>query len=288
MSRLAKRIRTATESTDPSLHEATDARVLPYSCCSEFIAAHPFVTMFHISPMDIHDAVIHLDTFLVRMLSTRTINEDVDVRRCFECKLGSIVVDDRNGYEVCAECGLVQTRGNINIVPEFVHGVDESDLPRKRTWGVRGVPQWMVQKTFTERDANVPRTYMDELEQMNAYMHLTLDDLSLCERWLQQWSGGHYAPLVRVSAAMMYTVLRDKFIRESDVRLCHRKLKQYAGTKIQNGRMVPTWSLGWNKLPVVKDVVPTATFECPTCGAMEHTRKGARYHCRRVIRCERK
>jgi hypothetical protein len=205
-------------------------------------------------------------------------------RTCVECKSGYLFIDHVNGYEVCEQCGLIQTRGTLNVTPEFVKGVD--DLPRKRRRGIQGVPHWMVQQLSCAGDEERPATFMDDLEHMNTYVNLVTDDLHTCERWLQGWTTGHIARDTRIAAALLYPALRDRFIDESEVRRCVRTVVQHAGTERRDdGRMVPTWRMTGDSLSVCPtNMGPKPTHPCPDCGALQHSRRSALYHCRHAAK----
>jgi len=261
-----------------------DGRVLPLSSCIEYLRTHPFVTLFRLDARDLHAAVVHLDA-LTSLPDACPVDDGARVvtamSGCFECN-GYVMTDEHNGYEVCSECGLVQTLRTINVTPEYRAGVDPNTLPppHRQARGIRGVPDWVVHSIAPRPETS----YMNDLQHMNTYAHLSYDDLVECNRRLKRWRGGHFAPELRVAACLLHRLLRDRFLEESDVRRRVRTVVQQSGTVVVDGVMRPAWSMGMERMPVVHDVAPPPEFACPTCGHMEHTRKGATFHCKRGSR----
>lgn len=270
--------------------------MLPYSCIHDVLAAHPFVARFGMSAREVYNALVHLDAALHRRAPATAVDETrvagareedgATVRRCGECAVGHLLVDEHNGCEVCSECGLVQSRASINICPEFIKRNDGGGRPHRggRVNPATTIPFWIVRRAYASTDEVQQAAYMDDLEHMNAYVHVAPDELTRCEQTLRRWDAGHFARDVRIAAALLHVVLRDRFMTEADMRRRMRTLVQYSGTETVDratGSMVPTWSFGSERLPEVRDVVAAApTFACARCGALEHTQKGARYHCR--------
>lgn len=292
MSSLRHRLRRVQQPTAQGGTEAEEAssRVLPLSSCIQFLNGHPFVQLFRLDANVLHSAIVHLDNYLTESATTSSSAGTSQVQEvsdgetkaaptggCFECH-GYLLVDEHNGCEVCSKCGLVQTRRGINITPEYNAGVDVNTLQplHKRAKGIQGVPKWMVQ-SMQEHETS----YMEELHHMNAFTNIALDDLAECNRILKRWSGGHFSSDVRVAACLLHHLLRDRFIDESDVRRRVRTITQQSGTEIVNGR--PTWFMSMERMPVIDRIGPAPQFACPTCGHMEHTRKGATFHCKRGI-----
>ena len=310
---LSDRLRKSTASHETDA--AGNGRVLPFSCCVDFLTSHSFVTYFRLVPADLHTAIVHLDNFL-HSKSTETAPTDAtpdapdvtdvsdavlaerllqlpreclelstevvdapptSVRRCIECRTGHIEVDEHHGCEVCAHCGLVQTRGSINVSPEFVSGVDDLPPLHKRGGGyVRGVPQWLLHRAADEGTVN----YMDDLEHYNVFVNHPPDVLRTCETRLRTWRGGHFSREVRVAAVLLYSRLAPAFMTESDVRQRVRSVVQRAGTRIRNGREVREWTMSGEKMDMVTDETRRFQYPCPDCGCMENSVRTARVHCR--------
>lgn len=307
MGRIGDRCRTAVATPAPDVTRVSRGRILPFSCCREFLETHPIVSVMRISAPDIHKAILHLDAHVTRttLAATETtrhpqpdagsvaddddddavwdIFDRTDSRaktssRCFECHTGYIFTDEHNGYDVCGSCGLVQTRRTVNISPEYVKGV--TDPPRNRAHGIRGVPKWLVKRVECAGDDRRVEFYMDDLEHMNQYTHLGTDEMKQCERWLQEWAGGHFGREVRLAAAVLYPTLMGVFMTQEDARRRVRTVVQRIQTEDCAGQTRPTWSMGGMHMDVCpRDVVPEPTFACADCGARQHSRKAARYHC---------
>ena len=295
MSSLGNRLRRAqqpTSNTDASGGEEGDAvpstRVMPLSSCVQFLNSHPFVTMFRLDANVLHTAIVHLDNYLTQSRSTSSVRVECTappstekkrkpVGGCFECH-GYLLLDEHNGYEVCSKCGLVQTLRGINVTPEYNAGVDVDTLQpmHKRAKGVHGVPQWMIQALHPTSEPS----YMEELHHMNAFTNIGIDDLTACNNILNTWSGGHFPSEVRVAACLLHHLLRDRFTDERDVRRRVGTVRQQNGTENINGVIRHTWSITREPMPVIDRIDEAPRFACPTCGRMEHTRKGATFHCK--------
>lgn len=279
---------TSTDASGGGEGGTSATRVLPLSSCIQFLNNHPFVTMFRLDANVLHTAIVHLDSHITQSRSDcggrvesadppSTGTKRAPVGGCFECH-GYLLLDEHNGYEVCNKCGLIQTRRGINVTPEYNAGVDVDTLQpmHKRAKGVQGVPKWMVQALHPTPEPS----YMEELHHMNAFTNIGIDELTTCNNVLKAWSGGHFSSDVRVAACLLHHLLRDRFTDENDVRRRVRTITQQSGTENVNGVMRPTWSMTRERMPVIDRIGEAPRFACPTCGHMEHTRKGATFHCK--------
>ena len=294
MSSLGNRLRAAQPPTNTNASGggegavASSTRVLPLSSCIQFLNEHPFVTMLRLDANVLHTAIVHLDNHLTQNRTSsgtqmeRTAPPSTESKRelvggCFECN-GYLMLDEHNGNEVCSKCGLVQTRQGINVTPEYNAGVDVDTLQpmHKRAKAIHGVSQWVVQSLYPTPEPS----YMEELHHMNAFMNIGIDELTTCNNVLKTWSGGHFPSEVRIAACLLHHLLRDRFTDEKDVRRRVGTVRQQSGTENINGVIRPTWSMTRERMPVIDRIGEAPQFACPTCGHMEHTRKGAKFHCK--------
>lgn len=271
MSRLGARIRGSAQRSEAHDDEQTSltketARILPYDCCADFLSAHPLVIDARLDPRAVHAALLSFDA---HVSGAKQEEEEVQEKkvlaapRCVECARGHILLDEHNGVEVCDTCGLVQTRASINVTPEFVAPVPDSQLvpPHKRAHGVRGVATWMVKKLSSDPEKARRESYWEDLLHYNVFVHHSEDDLRVLARHVHAWVDAHGGVTreVRIAAALLHPRIRAQFMDESDVR---KRLRTQQG------------------LQTVVDPTPAPAFACTRCGARVATQKDARFHCR--------
>lgn len=179
---------------------------------------------------------------------------------CPDCDEGRAQLDAREGCLVCDRCGVVLT-GSINVEAEYVAPVV---LPRARFQrrGVPGVPKWMLQQSaaYVIADPSQRRSkHWPMLEHWNHYGRLSLDELERADAAMRTWSDATHSLDARMAAVLLYPRLRAQFPTTEDVRLRLR---------------------GRAALEVVADPTPAPRFACGGCGALCHTGKEARVHCR--------
>jgi len=255
MSSLNERFQRVVENTTPSPRATFD--IIPYDCVREYLQSHSLVKTFNISIRDLHSAIIYVERHLQTSCSSSNNKPSGAVPTCSECSSGHMEIDHHNGCMVCSNCGLVSTRGSINIEREWDSAVP---IPRgKRPRGIPGVPKWMYNQLMHDpRRAYMSET-MDYLQHLNAYMGFTQDMLECVHTTFLSWTDNGYCRNVKMAACMMHVVLKTQFLDENHVREKVRKRSH---------------------LPSVQDPCPQPTFACPKCGSMHHSKKEARFHCR--------
>ena len=265
-----RRVQTTTTTTSQITPSSSTSRELPHNSCIQFLRDHPITMSFRLDADAVHSAIVHLDKFISDGSHDREVAECkggiTRARSCFECS-GYLLVDEHNGFNVCSDCGLVQTRDCINVMPEYNGGVDVNSLPplQKRARGIHGVSKWMVQSLAQEHETS----FLDELNHMNQFTNLALDDILSYNRILGKWSGGHFTSNVRIAACLLRDLLKDRFPDGEDVRRRRNTVTVDEKGQIRHKGM-----------PNIDRVGPVPTFPCPDCGVMTHTRRGATVHCK--------
>lgn len=231
--------------------------IIPYDCIRDYLQSHSLVNAFNIGTRDLHSAIIYVERHLQPLPEHHNTPSSAPVPTCSECHIGYMEIDAHNGSLVCSNCGLVPTRGSINIEREWV---SEAPQPRgKRPRGIPGVPKWMSDQLMHDsRDAYNKET-MDYLEHLNAYVGFTPDMLDRVHKTFLSWTDNGYCRNVKMAACMMHSVLKDQFLNEHVVREKVRKRSH---------------------IPAVHDPCPQPTFACPICGSLHYSKKEARFHCR--------
>lgn len=255
MSSLKERLKSAHARQE----EKTSPILLPLSTVRDYLSRHVIVCALHLNPSDVHAAVLEVHRRYCDMqcsMEVKTQTPQRPQRMCFECHDGYIVLDAREGQEVCSTCGIVQTTRTINVTPEYQ---TPADVSRSRTKRIKDVPKWMLNKSLSDVQGFKPSKFWSNLQHYNAYVHLGLDDLTCLDKLLCSWTGGGFSSDTRMAAALLYLPLRSKFPTDDDIRQRVR---------------------GGHTLAVVETVVPEAKHKCETCGEMCHTGKEARFHCR--------
>lgn len=201
-------------------------------------------------------------------------------RRCDECGTDGVVADEKAGCDVCGHCGASQGRFLSSLAP-FRH---EEDVERaaaevrraaKRPRGVRGVPDWMLRSA--ERDAEDVHMAQcrDELAHWNQFTHHSVDALEGMARDLHAWTDGAHTRKARLAALLLMPRLQMP-----DEEALRRRIRDMETERRRcEKHHLPPPARG-PPLETLRSAVPAPTFRCETCGALEHTAKGARFHCR--------
>ena len=233
--------------------------ILPYDCVREYLEAHPLVHALAVSPREVHAALVHLE----ERCTERSEEEEILPRGerppsggCAECG-GYLLLDEHEGQHVCALCGVVPTRGTINVTPEYRAPAPEPTRKRPRT--VPGVPWWMLAGMRADAATTALRRAREDLEQYNLYAGHAPADLEDCARVFVTWSGAAHRRDARLVACLLHPLVRAQFLRAADVR-----------ASLRQGRALAT----------IVDPTPAPRFPCGTCGTALHSMRDARFHCR--------
>ena len=230
--------------------------LFPLASVKDFLKQHAIVRALQVCEKEVHSAVLEAHKRFLTRESDTHVSYPPSVSRCPECMVGFIVIDTREAIRVCDSCGIVQHRGTLNIAPEFTI---PPDVKHSSTVQIKGVPSWMLQASLTDDSAYRNSKHWSELQHFNTYANLSMDDLTLMDSILKEWSGGGFSSHVRIAAALLYLPLKEKFPSEDAIR-----------KHVQRGEGIP----------VVKDIVPKAEFSCITCGKECYTKKDARFCCK--------
>ena len=260
-SRLARATTTDSTTNDADTNDANESMVVPYDCIRDYLEGQRVVQLSKVCSRDLHSAILYVERKLRHPAVVETEDPPPPTLvppECVECNKGYYLVDAVNGNHVCSHCGVVPNRASLNITREWIDGVRDEDLaPRsKRSRHVPGVPEWMVKKNSANPRAAYEQRALEDLENMNGYMHVNPDVVRLAHQNFLRWTENGYSREVKMLACLFHPILRSQFLTETDVR-----------------SMVRVRS----SIPQVEDPIPKPTFPC-RCGMLHHTKKGARYH----------
>ena len=264
---LSDRLKRATSSASIT-SVSSDATVIPYDCIRDYLEDHEMLRLFRISSRELHSALLYVERHLV---SNETKDETPPPSSCAdrpydctECEKGYLYLDAHRGHRVCGSCGFVPNRAPENVEREWIHAVRDEDLPprHKRAKFVPGVPKWMVDRLSANPRGAYERETMEEMENMNGYMNLSVDMIRAAHRTFLSWTDNGYSRDVKMAACMFHSILHSQFLSGSEVR----------GMVKQRRR-----------IPQVTDPTPQPTFPCE-CGVLHYSKKEARYHSCRLRR----
>lgn len=194
---------------------------------------------------------------------------------CGECGARA-ELDARHGERVCTSCGLVLTR-SINVEREYVAPADAGDDGFRRTYdpyAVPGVQRYLVMQNLAHvvsDEAERPSSRYEDLEHWNHYTQHREDALRSIDRQLAAWRDPAHGPDCRLCAALLYPLLRGQLADDAAVRDRLSSNSLFCASAAPDRFQRP--------LEPIRGA-PAPTHACVTCGAMVHTRKDARFHCR--------
>lgn len=233
-----------------------DPPLLPFDAVREYLDDHVLLRNVGCAPREVYDVLVALHAHVTRAPAPSRAPPPVPSPTCPHCRVGSELLDAREGCRVCDRCGAVLTRA-INVTREYVAAEPPPFEPRLPA--VPGVSEWIVRENAAHvvaDEAQRPSAYFEDLEHWNAYAHVPHDELRKWDRVLRDWSGSG-SRRARVCAALLYA--RLAIPDAADVRRC---------------------ALRRVRLPSVVVPVPEAAFACGVCGTLVHRQRDARFHCR--------
>jgi rubrerythrin len=238
--------------------------ILLFETVRHFMENHTVIQAMRIDVREVHSAL--LDYHNMKTKESPSKSELIERKpNCRECGKGFLVIDHREGCEVCDYCGVVHAQG-LNFLPDYEKGHEHRASQR----GIRGVPQWMIQKIYTEsRDGS---SFMSELEHWNHYANISTDDLNAIAYNLDNWTKdkGSYTRAAKIAASLLYKDIKEKFPSEDAIRNHVRSASYRHVTGVTS------------ELQEVRQEFRAPTFICPTCNFCLHDRKSARWHCKGV------
>lgn len=238
------RLPSATSTATAAVSRRTEGLV-PYSVVKDYLSDHPVMERSRLSPEDVHAVIMRFHTEDVHEAEGGV----AKANRCEWCD-GTLQIDSKEATCVCSSCGIVQQE-RMNLHEEFRA---PPVLKKKRgQYGVRGVPSWMLKR-------HAVRSYVEDLEHWNAYVHLGTDGVDMCNDLLTRMRGE--ARTVHLVAALVYVALRDSLPDEKRIRsqLLHKR-----------------------ELTSVRVAKPEASFACGTCDERHHSHKSARFCCKHKL-----
>ena len=246
--------------------------ILLFESVRHFMENHSVIQAMRINAREVHSAL--LDYHNMKTKESPCKSESIQRKpNCRECGKGFLVIDHREGYEVCDYCGLVHAQG-LNFLPDY----EEEHEHRNSQRGIPGVPQWMIQKMYAE--SSDVSSFKSDLEHWNHYANISTDDLNAIACDLDNWTKDKGTTKTRtecchtraskIAAALLYKDIRDKFQSEDAIRN-HVRSASYRHVTGES-----------SELQEVRQEVREARFFCPTCNAGLHDRKSARWHCKGV------
>ena len=283
------RVRRSTQAP-PASEKATRGALLPWECVKSFLTTHPLILGYvpvNEDDTDGGDAQspakrVHL--WIVELASADAshpsrrraacvpeMNAQAHLARraplsCRSCSAVLIVLDEHKGEHICLQCGLVQQRASINVVPEWV---THPSVERSRSGGKRkaiGFDAKANQRALKMGSDTVSSSHywkvVDEVEEMNQFSCLTKDDVRKVALMATNWIHGTTSCPFRASkivACMIFWELKDHILDEARVRDLVKRRKS---------------------LPAVDPSPPAPTFACEACGRRLYSRRDARFHCK--------
>lgn len=226
-----------TKKQDP---EGRKEVLFPFSIAEEYLSSSPLVLELGVAPELVHRSFLDLER---RPPSVQSITS---LRRCFECR-GILEVDAREGVEVCTDCGIVQNRASLNIVPEYVIPAD------------RGTKRMRMSSTLLSRgEQKTTSSFWRDLAHYNIFTHLSEDSLRAADARLRGWCPP-YGRNAALAASLLGPALRRLVPASASIR-----------STLERG----------SSLAPVEDALPVPRFPCAECKRPCFSRKDARWHCR--------
>lgn len=247
--------------------------VLPFESVRHFIENHTVIQGMRINAQEVHSAL--LDYHNMKTKESPCKSELIQRKpNCRECDRGFLVIDHREGCEVCDYCGVVHAQG-FNFLPDYQKEYEHQNSQR----GIPGISQWMSQRMYAE--SSDVSSFKNELEHWNHYTNLSTDDVSAIACDLNNWTKDKdttktktecsHTRAAKIAAVLLYKDIRGKFLSEDAIRN-HVRSASYRHVTGESSEL----------LEEVRQEVPEPTFFCPTCNAGLHDRMSARWHCKGI------
>jgi hypothetical protein len=250
---LRKKLKQAEERIkSPETDTTEKTPLLPYGLLKGWLESHSLVRTYSADTRQVYDALIQYLEFTIK--SCQVQEEPKFVQKvCWECGIGTPLLDTRLGEESCSNCGIVLSWG-MNVEPEFIKPaeVDYRRIGNK----IKGVTKKFIEM---HNKINSPKfvSFMDKLEDMNIWANIPMDDLNIMNEnvkkidWKQSIS--HDCRLIGSLLAPRVSKMDEEQFRKNLIS---------------------------HVSEVVVDPTPIPTFKCKNCGFACFTQKHARYHCK--------
>jgi len=170
-------------------------------------------------------------------------------------------MDSMTGTLVCDLCGIQPFSCTFNISPEYSRPPPEDQqigTTRKRWFGI---PRQQL-SSDQRRGTVVVSKYWINLQHYNEYnVCLCHDDLLFVDSLLVTWTDidATIPHINKVVAGLLYASIRTRFPEEGVIK-----------NQVLNAQRMQR--IGKDK--------PVLSFDCEECGAVCHTARAARYHCK--------
>ena len=172
---------------------------------------------------------------------------------------------EKEGNNVCTQCGVVQQPRGINVQNSFDPNMFDPPVQHQRR--IPGVSDAVMGQVAAQDKETEQRhsSYWEDLQHWNVFGALSDDVLSEADQLLSMWKGGGHSRPVRLISTMIYMKLKDKLPNEDALR-----------QRIRNQQPLNAISL----------TAPPAPFPCtnPNCSKRFYSRKEARMHCKQHSR----
>lgn len=220
----------------------------PVDAVRPYLESHALLRGLGVRVEEVHTALIELRRRR-RATDPRPVAPIVPPT-CTACNQGYLVRDTHEGYEVCDLCGVVGSRTWIGSTfacpPQIVSKKAKATTSR-------------MAPLYQSSAGEAPCTYLEEALNWNVLVGLSEADATDVAHELEGWKDGRYRRDAKLAAGLLLPVLNDRLPSEDAV----RQSLQFGAT-----------------MEVVQDPTPVPRFACDGCGALLHTKKTARYHCR--------
>ena len=281
---IADRFRNARKSVEPPVpckDVEDDCVIAPLNMMKPYLKSEAIIRGADTNMADVHSAMVSLIEFMKVPPSEKSSNDPPpppctsivyphnDSTSGCGCSRVFERIDARNGCIVCDNCGVVK-QFNINVEPEFVKPVEESDLahPSKRARCIRGVNESVVRsiEASDRRDAqkDIDRLILRDMAHWTGYFHLSQHSVYEAAKLFTTWNRSGQCGLSR--AAKMLAILY--FMEIGD------KLPSLASTRKLISRAD---NPGFDALQMEPS---GGAFQCCECARNWSSAKDARFCCR--------
>lgn len=249
---LLKRLRTST------IQQDAPKTLLPISSVDSILSTHPILNCMGLSIHDVHRVILDLNNIAKAKVVEGSPTVGSVEPNCPECCMGYLMLDRKEGIEVCDRCGAVTS--SCVTVDDTFKSTEEVSNTARRKGSIDGVSDYMVKKASGAPRKHVP-SFIEELEHWNQFTRVSTQDLEEIAYRLENWEGGTHSRNAKIAASLLYHSMKNVIPNEKDVRECVRQGKP---------------------LSEVGSGVRKPEFPCKDCGSLCFDFKTARFHCRNV------
>lgn len=238
---------------------------LPLDMIRDYLLQHPLSTALHITPREIHTALLRFHEFLATKSTPSGVvptNVQPRIAPCALCN-SSMEIDQKNGALLCSSCGCV--RDGLLMHGFVAQTEPDYETHKKRSKHIPGVSDWIRDK-FSAHSEPQGYNILDDLAHWNGQTFCHPEDtLKQIHGHIVDWTTKLHHGFKRevcIAVALFYPLLKDIFLNPDAVY-----------KHIQNHRKGITDA-------IVIDPRQKGTFRCTQCSEMCFTKKDARLHCK--------